>query len=253
MSHPDDRSLLQRAQHGDRRARERLVVRHLDDVRSIARRYRNLGLSIDDLEQEGAIGLLDSIDQYDASRGPEFDAYARFRVRRAIRNALTDKSRLIRLPKQIVERRRALDRADAGLTDVNGTHPSAGELARVTGLAPEAVRELRELVPVVVSLDQVALPDGSTLEALIADRASPDPEVDATEREETELVDQAVAELPERQREIVCRHFGLDREPEEIAEVAAELHLSQQRARTIERDALFALRDRLERQLANRR
>src|SRR5690242_16825775 len=147
MSHPDDRSLLERAQHGDRRARERLVARHLDDVRSIARRYRNLGLSVDDLEQEGAIGLLESIDQYDAARGPAFDAYARFRVRRAIRNALTEKSRLIRLPKQIVERRRAVDRADARLTDSNGTHPSAAELAEVTGLPAEAVTELRELVP----------------------------------------------------------------------------------------------------------
>jgi RNA polymerase sigma factor (sigma-70 family) len=249
MSYVDDRSLLERAQHGDRRARERLVVRHLDEVRSIARRYRNLGLSVDDLEQEGAIGLLDSIDQYDASRGPEFDAYARFRVRRAIRNALTDKSRLIRLPKQIIERRRALDRADAQLTDANGMHPSAGELAEATGLPPDAVTELRGLVPVVVSLDQVATPDGSTLEALVADGASPNPELDASKREETALVDHAVAELPERQREIVSRHYGLGCEPEEIADVAAELHLSQQRARTIERDALFALRDRLERQL----
>jgi len=253
MSHPDDRSLLERAQHGDRRARERLVARHLDDVRSIARRYRNLGLSVDDLEQEGAIGLLESIDQYDAARGPAFDAYARFRVRRAIRNALTEKSRLIRLPKQIVERRRAVDRADARLTDSNGTHPSAAELAEVTGLPAEAVTELRELVPAVVSLDQVALPDGSTLEALVADAASPDPERHAAKHEETELVDRAVDELPDRQREIVCRHYGLGREAEKITDVAAELHLSPQRARTIERDALFALRDRLERRITRRR
>jgi RNA polymerase sigma factor (sigma-70 family) len=253
MPHSDDRSLLERAQHGDRRARERLVVRHLNDVRSIARRYRNLGLSVDDLEQEGAIGLLDSIDEYDASRGPDFGVYARFRVRRAIRNALTDKSRLIRLPKQVVERRRALDRADARLTDANGTHPSNAELAEVTGLAPGAVQELRDLVPVVLSLDQVALPDGSTLEALVADDASPDPVVDAVTREEMELVDRAVAELPIRQREIVSRHYGLGRKPERIAEVAAGLHLSQQRARTIERDALFALRDRLDHRLSRRR
>lgn len=253
MSNLEDRSLLERAQHGDRRARERLVVRHLDEVRSIARRYRNLGLPVEDLEQEGALGLIDSIDQYDVSRGSEFDAYARFRVRRAIRNALTDKSRVIRLPKQIVERRRALDRADARLTDTNGTHPSAADLAEVTGLAPEAVTEVRELVPVIVSLDQAALPDGSTLEALVADDASPDPELDAAKREETKLVGNAVADLPARQREIVSRHFGFGREPEEIAEVAAELHLSQQRARAIERDALFALRNRLDRQLTRRR
>ena len=143
VSELDDRSLVQRAQHGDRHARERLVVRHLDEVRSIARRYRNLGLPVDDLVQEGALGLLDSIDQFDASRGPAFDVYARFRIRRAIRNALTAKSRVIRLPKQIVERRRALDRADARLTDGNGTHPSTARLAEVTGLAPDVVTEVR--------------------------------------------------------------------------------------------------------------
>ncbi len=108
-------------------------------------------------------------------------------------------------------------------------------------------------MPVVVSLDQAALPDGSPLEALVADAASPDPETDAVHREETELVDRAVAGLPPRQREIVTRHYGLGRTPEEIAQVARELHLSQQRARTIERDALFALRERLERGLARRR
>jgi RNA polymerase sigma factor (sigma-70 family) len=136
---------------------------------------------------------------------------------------------------------------------VRGIHPSPAELGEVTGLAPEAVTEARELVPVVLSLDQVALPDGSPLEALVADDESPDPEADAADREEVELVDQAVAELPDRQREIVSRHFGLGRDPEEMSDVAAELHLSQQRARTIERDALFTLRNRLERDLARRR
>src|SRR5262249_58666830 len=120
---------LQRAQRGDRRARERLVARHLDDVRSIARRYRNLGLPIDDLVQEGALGLLDSIDQYDATRGPEFEAYARFRVRRAIRNALTDKSRLIRLPKQIVERRRGLGPPALRPPPARGVPPAAAHLS----------------------------------------------------------------------------------------------------------------------------
>jgi RNA polymerase sigma factor (sigma-70 family) len=95
MSQRDDRNLLHRAQQGDRSARERLVVQHLDDVRSIAGRYRNLGLGVDDLVQEGSLGLLDAIDHYDETRGLAFDVYARFRIRRAVRSALTDTSRLI--------------------------------------------------------------------------------------------------------------------------------------------------------------
>ena len=103
------------AQRGDRAARDQLVTSNLGLVRSVAARYRDLGLPFDDLVQEGAIGLLDAIDHYDPGRGASFESYCRFRIRRAIKNALTDKARVIRLPKQLVERRRAIERAEAQL------------------------------------------------------------------------------------------------------------------------------------------
>jgi len=87
--------LFEAARRGDRRARERLVAEHLAIVRSIALRYRNLGVSVDDLTQEGALGLLEAIDRYEPARSSDFESYARFRIRRAIRNALTEQSRLI--------------------------------------------------------------------------------------------------------------------------------------------------------------
>ena len=108
--------LLRAAQRGDPTARDRLVRTHLTAVRQIASRYQGLGLPLEDLLQEGALGLLEAIDQYDPRRGASFETYARFRIRRAVRNALTEKGRLIRLPKQIVERRRALDQAEAELS-----------------------------------------------------------------------------------------------------------------------------------------
>lgn len=243
--HGHDAHLLEDARHGDRAARDELVALHLADVRAIASRYRNFGLPFDDLVQEGSIGLLEAIDRYDEERRVEFATYARFRIRRSIRNALTDKSRLIRLPKEIVDRRRALARVEDQLVQHDGILPSTTDLADATGLRADVVRDVRLLVPNVVSLDQAILPDGSTLEALVADDASPDPVVDTVVQEETTLVDDAVAALPPRQREIVCRHFGVGRDPEDLAAVAADLHVSQQRARTIERDALFTLRDRL--------
>ena len=94
------RKLLRAARRGDRGARARVVDCHLPLVRALAARYRDFGLPLDDLVQEGVIGLLDAIDHYDPSRGPAFEPYARFRVRRAIRNALTEQARLFRLPKQ---------------------------------------------------------------------------------------------------------------------------------------------------------
>ena len=237
---------VENASRQDRRSREQLVVHFLPDVRAIAFRYRGLGLPADDLVQEGVLGLLEAIDRYDPQRGLDFDTYARFRIRRAIRNALTDQSRLIRLPKQIVERRGAIARAESTITNANGRTATPTELATATGLPRVAVIAARSVGGTPVSLDQVLPANGSTLEALIADASALDPEAEAVEHEQVEEVDNAVAALPAHQREIVSRHFGLGRAAEEIAEMAADLHVSQQRVRTIERQALYALRNRLE-------
>jgi RNA polymerase primary sigma factor len=242
----DESSLLRAAQHGDRRARERLVARYLTVVRSVAGRYRGFGLPYDDLVQEGSLGLLEAVEQYDAQRGAEFEAYARFRIRRAIRNALTEKSRLIRLPKQIVERRRTIERTESRLTAARCRKPTDTEVASVTGLTEDAVALTREIATAPVSLDQPVLPDGSTLETVLADRSAADPATETIGHEQATQVDAAVEHLPPRHREIVARHFGIGRAPEEMAKVAADLHLSQQRVRTIERDALYRLRDELE-------
>jgi RNA polymerase sigma factor (sigma-70 family) len=246
MMQAEDARLLRAARRGDRGARARIVAAHLDVLRALASRYRDLGLPVDDLVQEGSIGLLDAIDHYDPRRAPDFETYARFRIRRAIRNALTEQSRIIRLPKQVVERRRAIDRAEADLTGAKGHLPTPAELAAATGLSPSAVIATRNLPSNLLSLDQPLLADGSTLESVVADAAARDPELEAVDREEADLVDDAVIHLPDRQREIVTRHFGLGRDAEQIAEVAATLHVSQQRARAIERDALYSLRERLD-------
>lgn len=246
MSRSTEAELVQAAQNGDRQARDTLVSTNLAVVRSVALQYRDLGLPLDDLVQEGSVGLLEAIGEYDPARGADFATYARFRIRRAIRNALTEKSRLIRLPKQVVERRRAIDRANARLTAACGRAPTIQELAAAVGLPAATVVQTQGLAGVSISLDQSVLPDGSTLETVVADAQAPDPEVEVVEHEQAHLIDTAVRELPARQREILTRHYGLGRPAEEIAEVASAMHLSQQRTRTIERDALYALRDRLE-------
>jgi RNA polymerase primary sigma factor len=242
----EDSHLVDAAMRGDRRSRERLVADHLSVVRSIALRYRNLGLPVEDLVQEGSLGLLEAIDRYEPDRSPDFESYARFRIRRSIRNALTEQSRLIRLPKQIVARRRAIDRAEASLKSATGRTPTTVELAAATGLSPMAVIMTRGVGTAPVSLDQTVLEDGSTLEALVADSSVRDPEDETVEHEQVQEIDHALAALPARQRAIVSRHFGFGCDAQQIADVAAALHVSQQRARAIERDALYALRDRLE-------
>jgi RNA polymerase primary sigma factor len=239
--------LVRAAQHGDAHSRELLVASYLGLVRSVASRYRDLGLPFDDLVQEGSLGLLDAIDHYDRRHGSSFEAYARFRVRRAIRNALTDQARLIRLPKQMVERRREVARAEARLAaDAAGQPPTPAQLAADTGLSVAAVVDARSAGLAPISLDQPIRPDGSSLESVIADPDAGDPELTAIEHEQAELLRAALARLPERQRRIVSLRWGIGGRPLTNAEIATELELSPRRAQEIGSDALYELRAALE-------
>jgi RNA polymerase sigma factor (sigma-70 family) len=226
-----DRRLLRAAQRGDRRARDLVVTSHLQLVRGVASRYRNLGLPLDDLVQEGVVGLLDAIGRYDPAAG-DFERFARFRVRRAIRNALTDQSRLVRLPKHVVERRRALARA------ANGRAQSPAALAAVTGLPVRAVADALTAELTLTALD--------ALDAGGADPAATDPETAVLAHEVAGRLDLALTHLTNRQRQIVCRTFGLDAPPERISALAAEFGLSRERTRSILRDALDDLRTALD-------
>jgi RNA polymerase sigma factor (sigma-70 family) len=214
-------------------------------VRAIAARYRGIGLPVDDLAQEGLLGLVGAYERFDPARG-DFDTFVSFRVRRAILNALTEQARFVRLPKQVVERRRAVSRAEASLTAANGRRPTAAEVARVTGIGEPAVLGARAAAIQAVSLDEPAFPDGTALLAAVPDPDAVDPELVAIAHDEAQLVRAAVDDLPERQRLVVARHFGLDRPAESLQRIAASLHLSPQRTRAIERQALGTLRTTLD-------
>ena len=241
------RSLVRAAQSGDHTARERLVASTLGLVRSIASHYRDLGLPLDDLVQEGALGLLDAIDRFDPDRGASFETYSRFRIRKAIQNALTDKGRLIRLPKQVVERRRAIERAEMKLTAAAaGRAPATAEIAAATGLSVAAVRAARsaELAP--VSLDAPVLPDGSPLTGVIADPHAADPEIITLDQERTRQLTVALAGLSERQRQVVRCRWGIGETAISNGVLATKLELSPRRTQTIGRDALYELRKTLD-------
>ena len=241
------RKLLRAARRGDQGARERLVVEHLYTIRALAWRYRDLGLPFDDLVQEGALALLDAIDRYDPTRGAEFDAYARFRVRRAIRNALTEQAHLIRLPKHVADRRRAVERAEAELRAGGaGAAPTPARLAGATGLSVEAVLEVRAAPSTPVSLDDPRSAAGARLVDTVADPVARDPESDAVEHEQLALLHGALAQLPPRQQWIVSRRWGLDGAAVSTVRLAAELELSPRRTQTIAEDALRRLRSALE-------
>jgi RNA polymerase sigma factor (sigma-70 family) len=235
--------LAARARRGDHVARTTLVEEHMGLVRSVAFRYRELGLPVEDLVQEGAIGLLSAIDDYDSSRGASFSTYAFWRVRAAVTHALTAHGQLVRLPRPVLERRRQVARARERLTAA-GREPSLTALAKATTLPPAAVAEA--LAPASVSsLDQPTT-DGTTLGELVAADAATSPEAQLVNSEEVRVLRGAVRRLRGRKRTIVSRHFGLAGKPETLTEIADDLRLSPERTRALKDEALRELAVELE-------
>ena len=235
--------LAARARRGDHLARTKLVEEHMGLVRSVAFRYRDLGLPVEDLVQEGAIGLLAAIDDYDSSRGASFSTYAFWRVRAAVTHALTAHGQLVRLPRPLIERRRQVAQTRELLAGA-GRPPSLNELAKATTLPAADVAEA--LAPAGVdSLDQPAL-NGIALGELLAADAAGSPEAQLVSSEELRVVRGAVRHLRGRKRTIVSRHFGFAGNPETLTEIADDLHLSPERTRALKDEALRELAVELE-------
>ena len=216
-------------------------------VRSLAGRYRELGLPVEDLVQEGAIGLLEAIDRFDPRNGAAFSTYAFWRVRQSITHALTDRGRLLRLPKDVLERRRALAKAGSALAST-GCTPTPWALAEATDLSLAEVTDALDAPWTTASL-QAPLPDGRLLETALVDPAAADPETTVLARLESQALERALDRLPARKRTVIDTHFGLHGDPRTLAQVGAALHISPARVRAIEREALHDLAVDLERDL----
>ncbi len=242
-----ERKLLRAARAGDRKAREQVVREHGRLVRGISSRYVGLGVPFDDLVQEGTLGLLEAVEAWDESRGTSFETFARWHVRRAVTDALTSQARLVRLPKQVVERKRAVARTASELAARTGRAPTAEEITAETGLPPDAVEAVRALPPAPASLDEAVTEDGATMLGLIEDPTAADPEVEALALQRSDVLAGAVARLPERQRIVIERRYGLGCAPASLADLSRELRLCPQRTRAIEQTALFRLAKMLER------
>ena len=230
--------LAARARNGDRVARTRLVEEHMGLIRSVAFRYRDLGLPVEDLVQEGAIGLLTAIDEYDEGRVASFSTYAFWRVRAAVTHALTAHGRLIRVPRPVLERRRQVARARSHLGAAGG-EPTIARLAEATELSPRDVADA--LAPATIASLDEETGDRGPLEARIPADAADGPDTQAVGHEQARAVRNAVRHLRGRKRTIVSRHFGLGGEPETLTAIADDLQLSPERTRALKDEALHEL------------
>src|SRR5581483_3606228 len=199
--------LAQRIERGDLEAKERMINANLRLVVSQARRYQGHGLPMEDLVQEGMLGLIRAVEKFDWRRGFKFSTYGTLWIRQAIQRGLQNHGRTIRVPVHVSQRQVKVRKIEADLSTKLGREPTDEEIAAVAELPLEDISELRELSRAMTSLDQPVSEDGETAlgDLLASDRPEPLEEVAVTERDQR--VSEAVRRLPAAEQSVIRLRF----------------------------------------------
>jgi RNA polymerase nonessential primary-like sigma factor len=246
-----------RARAGDFPARQSMIERNLRLVVSIAKNYLGRGLPMSDLIEEGNLGLMHAIGKFEPARGFRFSTYASWWIRQNIERAIMHQARLVRLPVHVVRElnhvlkaRRALEAAQNH--GVNGDKPvRVEEIAELLQLPVQEVSDLLKFAELPTSLDapleRGAGDNGSeSMLDTVADDGATDPMSLTLSREVEHLLDHGLADLSEREREVLAGRYGLrDREPETLEVLAERLGLTRERIRQIQQEALLKLKRRM--------
>ncbi len=234
-------------QKGDPEARKKMIVSNLRLVVKIARHYYNRGLEFSDLIEEGNLGLLRAVEKFDPERGFRFSTYATWWIRQTIERAIMNQTRTIRLPIHVLRELNLYLSTARELMKKQSYEPSYQEIADALDKSIDDVKEMMELNEHMISLD-MQIPGentaGKPLVEALADKSALDPADVLTGERLHESLERCLAELNEKQREVICRRFGLGGyERQTLEEVGEAVGLTRERVRQIQMSALKALRD----------
>jgi RNA polymerase primary sigma factor len=238
----DELRLARRVEKGDLDAKQRMIEANLRLVVHVAKRFQHAGhgLSFADLVQEGTLGLVRAVEKFDHRKGYRFSTYATIWIRQAIGRAIGDKGRAIRIPEQVGQRLRMLERSERKLAAELGRDPLPSELAEATEATLPEIIELQQLRRSTVSLDEpVGDDDGASLGDLLPAETVYDPEIALL----AEDVQRALEHLPPRERRVIEARYGLaGAKPSTPSETAKALRLRPRDIRHLEELALRRLR-----------
>ena len=246
LTHEEEIDLGRRARAGEEEARDELIERNLRLVVSVAKKYRGMGLPFGDLIQEGNIGLMKAVEKFDPERGWRFATYATWWIRQAVQRAVADKGRTIRVPVHTGEKMRKMARVYNELFAELSRDPTDEEVADRLGWNVGGVRDLKSAIPDATSLNRPLSSDedSSELGDFIEDERESGVASEVVRELETRRLMESVERLPERQRRVLVRRYGLDgEEPATLADLSEELGVSRERVRQVQREAEVVLRD----------
>lgn len=237
------------AKEGDTQARNRMIESNLRLVVKITRKYQNRGLPLLDLINEGNLGLMHAVEKYEPERGFRFSTYATWWIKQSIERAIMNQTRTIRLPVHVIKELNIYLTAAKKITKELGREPSAEEVAKYLDLPLHEVKEALHLVDDAISADAIighGEEGGKSLMEILPDPSIGNPVDSLVQEDLMNSLSTCLDALEDRQRQVICRRFGLEGfERQTLEEVGEAVGLTRERVRQIQLSALKDLRKAL--------
>ncbi|MBA4188510.1 MAG: RNA polymerase subunit sigma [Planctomycetaceae bacterium] len=247
LSADQEKDLARKIAVGDTEARDQMVRANLRLVVNIARGYTGKGLALQDLIEEGNLGLLRAVEGFDPVMGTRFSTYASYWIKQSIKRALVNTAKTIRIPAYMVELLAKWRRATNKLNDELGRAPTHEEVAKLLGLPKKKLNIIKKAIRVYNAAPQTDQTEaGWSIDEMLMDGRAKTPDMEMVETDDLKQVMQLLDKMDKREATVLRMRFGLDdEEPKTLKEIGESLNLTRERVRQIESEALAKLSDSL--------
>ena len=243
LKRDEEIALIERMQSGDLEAKNILIESNLRLVVSIAKRYIGHGVDLEDLIQEGILGLIKALENHQLWHETRISTYATYWIQQRIQRAIEEQSGLVRVPTHIYERLYQIKKSKNKLTQEYGCEPTAEEIAKDIGVSTELVIGAGNISLETVSLDEITEDESSPFQEYLIDRETPSCYERILARECREAIERELQTLTPREEHVIKLRFGLyDGSVRTLEEAGKEFDITRERIRQIEAKALRKLR-----------